>query len=262
MKMELGLEGKTAIVTGGASNIGKEIVLSLAREGTNVILADIDAAQAEKVVESARLDGGGRVVFVRCDVTRKEDSDSLIAETLKLFGAPDIVVNNVGWAEHCMFVDKNWDTAEHEMAINLWGTLYLTKAALPGMIARGSGRVICISSDAGKAGEYRETIYSAAKAGVMGFVRALAREVGRHSITVNGVCPSMTIPENPDDFGEHSMHHNRDRSPEMMAKILKLYPLRRVGKPEEVANLVVFLGSEAGSFITGQNISVNGGYLM
>lgn len=260
--MELGLAGRTVIVTGGASNIGKEITLGFAAEGANVILADIDLEQAAKVAASAAQPGWGQVVPVRCDVTRREDADHLVAETIRLFGAPDVLVNNVGWAEHRLFVDKDWATAEREMNINLWGTLYLTKAALPAMIEHGRGRVVCVASDAGKAGEFRETIYSAAKAGVMGFVRALAREVGRHAITVNGVCPSMTLPDTSDDIGEHSMHHNRDRSPEMMAKILKLYPMRRVGKPSEVAALVVFLGSDVGGFITGQSISVNGGYYM
>lgn len=260
--MELGLKGKTVIVTGGASNIGREITLSFAREGANVMLADIDIAQATKVAELTTREGAGRVVPVKCDVTVREDAERAVAAVLEIFGAPDVVVNNVGWAEHKLFVEKDWETAEREMAINFWGTLYVTKAALPGMIERGSGRVVCVNSDAGKTGEYREAIYSAAKAAVQGFVRTLAREVGRYSITVNGVCPSMTVPQSTDEIGKRSMHHNRDRSPEMMAKIIKQYPLRRVGKASEVANLVVFLGSDAGSFITGQNISVNGGFVM
>jgi len=259
--MELNLAGKTAIVTGGASNIGKEVVLSLAREGANVVLADIDMKQAEKVAEEARGRFAGRVVAVRCDVTKLDDASAPI-EAASQFGGANILVNNVGWAEHQLFVDKDWAIAEREMAINFWGTLYVTKAALPRMIEGGQGRVICVASDAGKTGEYRESVYSGAKAGVMGFVRTLAREVGKHGITVNGVCPSMTLPEAPDDVGSFSMHNERDRSPDLMEKILKRYPLRRVGRPADVANLILFLASDAGSFITGQNISVNGGYTM
>lgn len=258
--MELNLAGKTAIVTGGASNIGKEVVLSFAREGANVVLADIDMSQAERVVaEAAGLPG--KVVPVRCDVTRRDDAAVAMAAAAG-FGGADILVNNVGWAEHMLFVDKDWAVAEREMAINFWGTLYITKAALPDMVERRHGRVVCVASDAGKTGEYRESIYSGAKAGVMGFVRTLAKEVGRHGITVNGVCPSMTLPETPADVGAHSMHNERDHSPEIMEKVLKRYPMRRVGRPLDVANLILFLASDAGSFITGQNISVNGGYTM
>lgn len=260
--MDLELTDKTVIVTGGASNIGREVALMFAREGANVVIADIDEDQAARVAKQAAEHGGGRVLPVRCDVTDLEEVTRAVEFTHRELGVPDVLVNNVGWSEHRLFVDKDWDVARREIDLNLWGSLYITKAFLPGMIERGSGRVICVASDAGKTGEYTESVYSAAKAGVMGFVRTLAREVGRYAITVNGVCPSMTLPEAEDEVGAHSMHRDRDHSPEFLEKVVKRYPLRRVGRPSEVANLIVFLGSAAGSFITGQNISVNGGYTM
>jgi len=258
--VELALQGKTAIVAGGASNIGRQITLSLAAEGVKVLLVDLDGNQADKVAQFAR-DQGGDVSAATCDCTDRQAVADVAALALQRLGHVDILVNCIGWAEHLLFLQKDWSGADKEVQLNFWTAINMTRAVLPAMAARNSGRVICVNSDAGKNGENREVIYSAAKAGIQGFVRALCKEVGRNGITVNGVCPSMTVPESDEDVGERSMHYKRDRPPELMERIVKMYPLRRVGKPTDVANLVVFLASDAGAFITGQNISVNGGFL-
>lgn len=258
--MELKLQGKTAIVAGGASNIGRQITLSLAAEGVKVMLVDLDGEQADKVAALAR-ERGGTVHATRCDCTDRAAVEATAALALQQLGHVDILVNCIGWAEHLPFLQKDWSGTDREVQINFWTAINMTRAVLPAMVERNAGRVICVNSDAGKNGENREVIYSAAKAGIQGFVRALCKEVGRHAITVNGVCPSMTVPESDADVGERSMHYRRERPAELMDRIVKLYPMRRVGKPSDVANLVVFLASDAASFITGQNISVNGGFL-
>jgi 2-hydroxycyclohexanecarboxyl-CoA dehydrogenase len=141
-----------------------------------------------------------------------------------------------------------------------------TRAVLDGMIARKAGAIVSMGSDAGRMGEFREAVYGACKAGVIALSKSLAREVGRHGIRLNVVCPGMTIPAAEEDFGGLSMwaaDANRAFSTaEMQGRIAKAYPLRRVGKPEDVAPTVVFLASDAAAFITGQTVSVSGGYTM
>jgi NAD(P)-dependent dehydrogenase (short-subunit alcohol dehydrogenase family) len=257
--MDLGLTGKTVIITGGASNIGRAITLAFAGEGANVILGDIDAEQARRVAE---LGGADKVHPVHCDVTDPNCGAILLQEAKQRFGPPEVLVNNVGWCDETLFLEKDWAKAEREVAINFWAPLNVTRSILPELVERKRGRIVYIGSVAGKIGEYKETVYAAAKGGVMIFLKSLAREVGRYSITVNSVCPSMTLPEVEEELGAHSQHKGVHRPDDMLAKVVKKHAIRRIGRPEDVASLTLFLSSDAASFITGQNINVDGGYAM
>jgi 2-hydroxycyclohexanecarboxyl-CoA dehydrogenase len=264
--MNLDLAGKSVIVTGGGSNIGRAISLAFAREGAHLTIADIDEGQGKKVVAEAERDGAASAAVHRTDVTVWESVQALVRSVEERHGRVDVLVNNVGWTHDRLFVEKTRDEWQKEIQLNLWGMINCTRAVLDGMIARQSGAIVSMGSDAGRMGEFREAVYGACKAGVIALSKSLAREVGRHGIRLNVVCPGMTIPESDEEFGSLSMwaaETNRAwNTPEMRARMAKAYPLRRVGRPEDVTGAVLFLASDAAAFITGQTLSVSGGYTM
>jgi 2-hydroxycyclohexanecarboxyl-CoA dehydrogenase len=263
--MDLNLAGKTVIVTGAGSNIGRAIALAFARERANVVVAEIDEGQGAKTAaEAGAL--GATAIAVRTDVTRWESVQAMVRAVEERFGRVDVLVNNVGWTRDALFVEKTRDEWEREVQINLWGMINCTRAVLDGMIARKGGAIVSMGSDAGRMGEFREGVYGACKAGVIALSKSIAREVGKFGIRLNVVCPGMTMPKSDDDIGELSMWNAQEnrawRTPDMQARIAKAYPLRRVATPEDVTGAVVFLASDAASFITGQTVSVSGGYTM
>jgi 2-hydroxycyclohexanecarboxyl-CoA dehydrogenase len=264
--MELNLADKSVIVTGGGSNIGRAISLAFARERAHLTVADIDEAQGAKTAADAGRHGAASAQAVKTDVTRWDSVVSMVKAVEGRHGRVDVLVNNVGWTYDRLFVEKTREEWEKEVQLNLWGTINCTRAVLDGMIERRAGCIVSIGSDAGRMGEFREAVYGACKAGIMALSKSLAREVGRHGIRLNVVCPGMTIPPSEEDIGGLSMwtqEANRAfATPEMKARIAKAYPLRRIGTPEDVAPAVVFLASDAASFITGQILSVSGGYTM
>ncbi len=266
--MDLGLAGKTAIVTGGASTIGKAITEGLVAEGANVVIADVDADQAQRVVDELQESGGGRVMFIKTDVGDRVQVEAMTTQALETFGQVDILVNNAGWTKNDLFVNKSFDDFEKEVAINLWGPIYCIRAVAPSMIERSYGKIITIGSDAGRVGEYNEAVYGACKGGVITLSKALAREFGKHQLNVNVVCPGLTLPENPSDAGENSLWHADShqsrifRNEETMKKVVRRYPLRRVAVPGDIVPIVLMLVSDLTSYITGQTISVSGGYAM
>jgi len=266
--MDLGLNGKVAIVTGGASNIGKAITEGLHAEGASVVIADIDDRQAERVVESLRASGRDDVLYVRTDVGDKAAVERMAALALERFGQVDILVNNAGWTANGLFMKKNYEDFEREVAINFWGPLHCVRAVAPSMIARTYGKIITIGSDAGRVGEYNEAVYGACKGGMITLTKALAREFGRHQINVNILCPGLTLPEADTDAGEASLWRPGShqslvfQNPETLAKVVRNYPLRRVGHPDDIVPMVLMLASDRTSYVTGQCISVSGGYAM
>ena len=258
--MELNLKDRSVIVTGGASNIGRGITLAFAREGSHVYVADRDQRQAERVAEAA----GGTVVALPTDVTDWEATQRMAAAVLEREGRIDILVNGAGWTVDRLFVEKPREEWQREVDVELWGVINATRAVLDAMIERGYGRIVTIGSDAGRIGEWREAVHSAAKAGAIALSKAIAREVGKHGITLNVVCPGFT-PGTPEASGEASVwsgDQGQQFSAEVLAKIAKSYPLRRLATPDDIAPAVLFLASDAASYITGQTLSVSGGYTM
>lgn len=259
--MDLQLAGKSVIVSGGASNIGRALVLGFAAEGARVCIADVDDEQAKKVTAE---NAAGLITSRHTDVTDPASVTATVEHVLEANGAIDVLVNCAGWTVDRLFMDKPRSEWEREVDIDFWGFINFTRAVLDSMIERGSGRVVSIGSDAGRIGEWREAVYSGTKAGVIAMSKAIAREVGRHGITLNVVCPGFT-PDQPDASGEQSIwraEQGAQFSEETLAKVAKSYPLRRIGRPEDVVAPVLLFASDAGSYITGQTLSVSGGYTM
>jgi 2-hydroxycyclohexanecarboxyl-CoA dehydrogenase len=263
--MNLNIENKSVIVTGGGSNIGRAIVLAFAAEGAKIAIADIDAVQAEKVAEEARKAGAASVLVQRTDITKLDDVTALVKRVESEHGVCDILINNVGWTVIGLFVEQTREQWQREIEINLWGMINCTRSVIDKMIERKSGVVVSIGSDAGRMGEHKEGVYAACKAGVAALTKTLAREYGKYNLRFNVVNPGTTMPDSDEDAGTESMWRNGQapwRSEEMRAKVAKAYPLRRIAKPSEVASVVLFLASDGASFMTGQTISASGGYTM
>lgn len=263
--MELGLKGKNVLITGGGSNIGRAIVHAFASEGSNIAIAELAPEQGEKVAaEVAALDTGSRVTVIPTDVTKHEQVEAMVTRAIQEFGSVDVLVNNVGWTVDRLFLDKPREEYEKEVQVNLWGAINCIHAVLPHMIERQSGSVVSISSDAGRMGEYREAVYSACKAGVIALSKAIARETGRYGLRFNMVCPGLIVPPRDESISPESMWNQmRDIfTDDVLERVERNYILRRMGTAPEIANAVVFLASDAASFITGQTLSVSGGYTM
>ena len=263
--MDLELNGKSVIVTGGASNIGRAITLGFAAEGANITIGELDTEQGERVVEAARRAGAGDVQLVKTDVTDLAQVEAMVQAARDRFGTVDVLVNNVGWDQLMFFTQTTPEFWQKIIAVNYVGVLNCTRAVLDTMIENKKGAIVSISSDAGRQGEPREAVYGGMKAAINAFMKTIAKENGRYNIRCNAICPGVTVPEEDAEVGTSSMWANKETmfTEEQFAKIAKALPLKKLGRPRDVANAVLFLASDAAAgHVTGQVLSVSGGYSM
>lgn len=244
------LAGKVAVVTGAGSGIGRATAEALAAAGATVVCADINKETGEETAAALRA-AGGKGDFLPVDLTDAGSVEAFAQAVTARYGAVDVLVNGAGWGKTHPFWEGTPDLWERVIALNFVGPMRLAKALLPGMVERGSGRIVNIASDAGRVGSLGETVYSGAKGGLIAFTKSLARETARYGINVNCVCPGPT--ETPLLFAVPEKHLEAFR---------KAIPFRRFGKPSEVADAVVFFASDQSSYVTGQVLSVSGGLTM
>jgi len=244
---DMRLDGKTVVVTGGASGIGKATTFELARAGGRVIIADVNeqgGAAAQREAEAAGL----KVEYLKLDLADPDSIDRFAAQALERCGCVDVLVNAAGWGKIQPFVENSPEFWDRVLAVNLTGPVRLTQKLLPKMMETRAGKIVNVSSDAGRVGSLGETMYSAAKGGMIAFTKSLAREAARGGINVNCVCPGPTdtplLQAVPEKFRE---------------AFVKAIPFRRVGKPEEVADAILFFATPCSDYITGQVLSVSGG---
>lgn len=260
--MDLRLTDRVALVTGAGRGIGRQICLTLAEEGARVAVNDFFQERADKVAQEIR-EAGGRAIGVTADVTDAESVQRMVQRVVAEFGQLDVLVNNAGIpATHPedatggpVFADSSREEWDRTINVVVYGAMNCTRAVIGQMCERQWGRIINIVSDAGRVGEPRLVAYSAAKGSLVSFTKALAKEVGRFCVTVNCVSPATTQTEATAEWIE--AHYDQ---------MVRQYPmgrgLNRLGRPDDIANAVAFLASERAEWITGQVMSVNGGYSM
>jgi 2-hydroxycyclohexanecarboxyl-CoA dehydrogenase len=244
------IPGRTIIVTGGSSGIGKATAFLLAREGARVLIGDVDEGGGREVTAEAVAEGVS-IEYLPLDLTNVASIEAFAVCVHQRVRRADGLVNGAGWDQIQPFLENPPEMWDRIIAVNLMGAVRLTRGILPPMVAAREGKIVNISSDAGRVGSMGETVYSAAKGGLIAFTKSLARELARYQINVNCVCPGPT--DTP----------LFQRQPERMKEaLIRAIPFRRIAQPSEVAQSVLFFLSRRSDYITGQVLSVSGGLTM
>jgi NAD(P)-dependent dehydrogenase (short-subunit alcohol dehydrogenase family) len=262
--MELGLKGKAIIVTGGASHIGQAIVFAFAGEGARIAIVDKDATQADKTAAEARRRGASFATVVSADLSDHRAADEACQHAMQQLGAIDALAANVGANWPKFFLETPPETWDHLLHLNLSAAMSCVRAVLPRMIEQQRGSIVATASTAAF-GEPRQSVYAAAKAGVVAFIKTIALEYGRYGIRANLVAPGLVLPSDSEELGAESIWRDRNSimNDAQTEYVVRNTPLRRLSKPEDIGKAVLFLASdETGRQLTGQMLTVSGGFAM
>ncbi len=251
-----GIDGKTVIVTGGGGGIGAPTCMRFAQEGARVVVMDVNAAAAQETVQKIQ-NSGGQALACAVDLRDAAKTAGEIALIEQDFGEIDILVNGVGWDVFTPFLKSGPDFWTKIIDINLRSVLNVTHPVLASMVARRSGKIVSLASDAARGGSSGESVYAACKAGIIAFSKTLAREHARHGISVNVVCPGVTETAMLEAFMEEAGDKEKLRQ-----AFARAVPMGRLGQPEDLPGAIVFFASDDANFITGQVLSVSGGLTM
>lgn len=261
--MDLGIHGQTALIVGGARGIGFAAAETLASEGAHVAIADIDGAAAVQSAERLAKACGTHVAGFQTDVTNMGQVEQLIADVEAAIGPLCILINSAAVLDDKLFVDSDPGDWRRVIDVCLYGPMNVIHTALPGMTRRRYGRIVCLASDAARMGQARLSYYAAAKGGVVALAKSIAQEVGPTGVTLNIISPGATNTELR-NAREAKMRAEmgEERYARRQKTVLRMYPTGRLGEPIDIASAISFLVSRQASWITGQVLSVNGGFAM
>ncbi|MEM7408579.1 MAG: SDR family NAD(P)-dependent oxidoreductase [Pseudomonadota bacterium] len=264
-RMDLDIAGQTAVITGAARGIGLATARMLMGDGADIAIVDIDTEAARSAAETLNADSasGARAVALPTDITDEQAVAAAFEEARTALGPVSILIHCAAILDNKTFVDSEPDDWRRMIDVCLVGPMLCIHAALPGMIEQHYGRIVCIGSDAGRVGQARLSYYAGAKGGVIAQCKSIAQEVGRHGVTLNVVSPGATNTElRQAREREVEARLGPERYAELTGKVLKRYPLGRLGEPDDIAAMIAFLASARAAWVTGQVISVNGGFAM
>jgi len=261
--MNLIKKGRIALVTGGSRGIGYAAAGLLAAEGADVVLVDINGEQAVASAQRLAKEHGVRAAGIRADISNEQDVANMVAKVIADFGGIDILVNSAAVFDDKLFLESKPADWKRMLDVCLYGPMFCLHAVLPGMVKKNYGRIICLASDAARVGQARLAYYAAAKAGVIALIKSIGQEVGPNGVTANVVSPGATDTELRQEREESLRQQMGDEKyARRVQTVLRMYPARRIGLPEDAGAMIAFLASEQASWITGQVISVNGGFAM
>ena len=261
--MDLFKEGRTALITGGARGMGYACARNLAREGVKVAIVDINGDRIKDSARKLTEETGTEAIGIQADISSEAEVTRMVKEATDKFGKIDLFLNSAAILADNLFLESTPAEWERMLKVCLFGPMLCMRAILPGMVERKFGRVVCMASDSARLGQARLSYYAAAKGGVIALVKSVAQEVGRSGVTMNVVSPGATNTELRQEREESLLKQmGQEKFDRRLKTILKMYPTGRLGEPEDIAAMITFLMSDQAGWVTGQVISVNGGFVM